>query len=932
MPPEQEAMTIARADWPQLLSLLETALDLPEPARQAWLSQLDGPALLINELRRLLEDRRAIETDDFLQALPSLPDEPTMSSGATGVPRTGHVGPYRLLREIGRGGMSTVWLAERADHQLKRQVALKLPHTGPGQDSLATRLLREREILSGLDHPHIARLFDVGITESGTPYLVMEYVEGERLLDHADQHKLSIPQRIALFRQVLSAVQHAHTKLLLHRDLKPSNILVNRAGEVKLLDFGIAKLISPEGRTAEVTELTRAAGQPLTLMYASPEQLRGEALTTACDVYALGVVLYELLCGQHPVELKSNSAARAEDAVLHQEPRAPSRRAYSNEALAARSTSAKVLRRALSGDLDAIVLRALAKAPDHRFGSVDAFGADIARWAAGEPVEARSPGAWYYLGKFVRRNRIGVGLGAVALCSLVAAGTVALIQGRLATQEAARATAAKAFLLDMFKDADPDLSGGKEATAQSLLQSGRQRATSVLVQTPELQAELLMGIGQAQADIGDRIGADETIAQAVNIYERLKDDRQRLLALLTQADITLALRRHDEAQALLLRAEALAGPHMRDPFVMSRLSQMQGFVAMFRRDWPVAKKAFDRYVAQAKTQPDTSPAQLVAVLAGLANVTSAGFDDFPGAMALILQAFQIVRAHSGLPAYVRIDVMDYRQTIEYDWGRYADIQRSSPQDIRDCDGVLGPGSDRCVRLRTRLQKALLKMGMASQALALNADLSPLLSPLSPGDQAPAIMDLARSLALGGQLATRPDIPLQLGQIGLSGEENPLSANYKLRALNTLAEVHLLADQPTDALTWVAHAHDLTSHAKLGESRDAERTLLFEGIALSMQGHHSRALKSMARFCSAPERPAGMSRVADHLLSLNCAAPLTGLGQPEAAVAVLKRALPVLREGMGPNAPTVERAQRWLDRLSAPGAVPPSKAFPEGLFS
>jgi eukaryotic-like serine/threonine-protein kinase len=927
------AMTIARADWPQLLSLLETALDLPEPARQAWLSQLDGPAPLIEELRRLLEDRRAIETGEFLQVLPSLPDEPAMSSVATGSTRTEHVGPYRLVREIGRGGMSTVWLAERADQQLKRQVALKLPHTGPGQDSLATRLLREREILSGLDHPHIARLFDVGITETGTPYLVMEYVEGERLLDYADQHQLDIRQRIALFRQVLSAVQHAHTKLLLHRDLKPSNILVNRAGEVKLLDFGIAKLVSNDSQAAEVTELTRAAGQPLTLMYASPEQLRGEALTTACDVYALGVVLYELLCGQHPVELKSNSAARAEDAVLHQEPRAPSRRVFSDEALAARSTSEKALRRMLCGDLDAIVLRALAKAPADRFGSVDAFSADIGRWAAGEPVQARAPSAWYYLGKFMGRNRVGVGLGIAAICALLAASAVALVQGRLATQEAARATAAKDFLLAMFKDADPDLSRGKEATAQALLRSGHQRATSVLAQTPELQAELLMGIGQAQADIGDRTGAGETIAQAINTYERLKDDRQLLLALLAHADITLALRRYDEAQTLLSKADALAGPYMRDPIVTSRLSQIQGFVAMFQSDWPVAKTAFERYVVQAKTLADTSPSALIEVLAGLANTTSKGSGDYAGAMTQIDQAFQIGREHPSLPAYVRMDVVDYRQSIEYDWGRYADIRNSSAQDMRECDDALGPGSDRCLRLRTRLQKALLKMGMASQALALNADLSSLLSPLSPGDQALAIMDLARSLALGGQLAARPDIPLQLRQIGLSGEENPLSASYKLRALNTLAEVHLLADQPTNALTWVARAHELASHAKLGQSREAERTQLFEGIALSMQGHHSRALTSMARFCSAPERPAGMSRVADHLLSLNCAAPLAALGQPEAAVAVVKRALPVLREGMGPNAPTVERAQRWLDRLSPPGAVPPSdKPFPEGVFS
>jgi hypothetical protein len=290
-----------------------------------------------------------------------------------------------------------------------------------------------------------------------------------------------------------------------------------------------------------------------------------------------------------------------------------------------------------------------------------------------------------------------------------------------------------------------------------------------------------------------------------------------------------------------------------------------------------------------------------------------------------------VREHPSLPASARMNVVNYRQSIEYDWGRYADIVRSSSRDIHDCESLRRSGND-CLKLKSRLQKALLKMGMTIESLALNADLSPALSPSSPLDQALAIMDLARSLAWSGQLTTRPDIRVRLEQIGLSNSDARLSDTYKMKALNVLAEVHLLAGQPAEALIWVVHARKLADLAKAGDSSDARKTRLFEGVALSMQGQYERALSSMAWFCSAANHPAGMSNVVDHLYSLNCAVPLAALGQSETAVALLERALSVLREGMGPHAPTVERAQHWLDRLNADRAAPPSTFLAEAFFS
>ena len=414
------------------------------------------------------------------------------------------IGPWRLLRELGQGGMSVVWLAARADGHMERQVALKLPHAGPGHELLARRLLRERSILASLEHPHIARLYEVGMTDGGTPYLVMEHVQGDDLLAYADAHRLGITQRIPLFQQVLRAVQYAHGKLVLHRDLKPGNILVTAGGEVKLLDFGIAKLMAGEGLVRDETELTRAADRRLTPSYASPEQLRGQTLGTASDVYSLGVILCELLCGQRPHASANGSAAQLEAAVLNDEPRAPSRRNPDAATLNARATSA------------------------------DALGGDLGRWSAGQPVTARAPGTWYHLSRFVQRHRLSMALGATAVTALVAATTVALMQSRSANQQADRAATARDFLLQLFEEAAPERLGGVELTAMQLLAQGGQKAQARLGGQTRLQAELLTGIGETQYRAGDMTGAEASLAKAADLFRGIGDKAQEAAARLTR--------------------------------------------------------------------------------------------------------------------------------------------------------------------------------------------------------------------------------------------------------------------------------------------------------------------------------------------------------------------------------------------------------------
>src|SRR5882762_5483553 len=321
-------MKIDPESWPTLSRLLDEWLDLPEESRAAWLENL-GPeyAGILPVLRKLALSQESVDDDRLLNTLPRM--NPPADSGAarhTLLPAAfasnALIGPYRLVRELGQGGMGVVWLAERADGEVKRPVALKLPIISLHNRALAERFARERDILAQLTHPHIARLYDAGVTDRGQPYLAIEYVEGEKITGYCEQRGLGLKPRLRLFLQVLRAVQYAHTNLIVHRDLKPANILVTNQGDVRLLDFGIAKLLT--GGEANETELTRIGGRALTPDYASPEQIAGNSITTGSDVYSLGVILYELLTGERPYKLKRDTPLSLEEAVLGGDPVRPS--------------------------------------------------------------------------------------------------------------------------------------------------------------------------------------------------------------------------------------------------------------------------------------------------------------------------------------------------------------------------------------------------------------------------------------------------------------------------------------------------------------------------------------------------------------------------------------------------------------------------------
>lgn len=395
--------------WPQLNRLLDEALSLPAAERGPWLAALPAEhAALKDTLARLLEVRAGIETGDFLGTLPRLEGAVpgTQPPGAAAEPVPGHeVGPWRLVRELGEGGMGSVWLAERADGQLKRPVALKLPRLSWAR-GLAERMARERDILATLEHPHIARLYDAGVDALGRPWLALEVVQGQPIDAYARDKALTVRQRVELLLQVCEAVAYAHSRLVIHRDLKPSNILVTDDGQVRLLDFGIAKLM--QGDHAPATALTEMAGRALTLDYASPEQVRGEPLSTASDVYSLGVVAYEVLAGARPYRLKHGSAGELETAIA----------TLDVPAASARATDAAT-RAQLRGDIDAVLNQALKKSQAERYGTVDAFAADLRGHLAGRAVSARPDSAAYRVRRWIDRHRLESAIAAAVLLALL---------------------------------------------------------------------------------------------------------------------------------------------------------------------------------------------------------------------------------------------------------------------------------------------------------------------------------------------------------------------------------------------------------------------------------------------------------------------------------------------------------------------------------
>ena len=491
--------------WHRISPLLDALLELDPSARQASLASTreEDPALA-DELQALL----ALEHDHGFLDTPLVAPLPGARPG-------NEVGPYRLERMLGEGGMGQVWLASRADGLYQRRVALKLLRPGLADPGLRLRFTREREILARLEHAHIARLLDAGISADNQPYLALDYVDGEPISDWCTRRELEVRPLVRLFLQVCDAVSHAHANLIVHRDLKPSNILVTPLDEARLLDFGIAKLLD----STDVPEQTRTGARAFTLHYAAPEQIRGEPVSTLTDVYSLGVVLYELLAGTKPYAPRRNSDAQWEEAILGSDPMRPSQ-ALLRRAEAEPDAAQALQRRAreVAGDLDNIVLKALSKRYEQRYASVEAMSLDLQRYLEGRPVLARPQRLGYRIGKFVRRHRWPLSTALLAVVVLATALGLVAWQSRQSLQDAARAQAMQNFVVSLFQDAG-DGPEGAPLDMRQLLQAGVERGEAELQGQPVVRASLLGVIARLRLGLGDHEQALELLRRQAALLE-----------------------------------------------------------------------------------------------------------------------------------------------------------------------------------------------------------------------------------------------------------------------------------------------------------------------------------------------------------------------------------------------------------------------------
>ncbi|HEX8790970.1 MAG TPA: serine/threonine-protein kinase [Polyangiaceae bacterium] len=654
----------ARARFQAAMDLVDQCFDLPQAARESLLAGAD-PAVSA-EARRLLEAdaRSGVVLDAPVGAL--MPSALRAIAGASPRHRSREgtlAGPFRLVSLVGTGGMGEVWTAERAGADFRQKVAVKLLHARGDAEALAARFRLERRILARLTHPRIARLLDGGTTEDDTPWLAMEYVEGLSLTEHCASKGLSVDERLQLFAKVCDAVQFAHRNLVVHRDLKPSNVLVGTDGEPKLLDFGIAKLLEHDADDDAPGALTRTGDRPMTPDYAAPEQVRGEPATTATDVWALGIILHELLCGVRPYRGGNKSVGEIERAILEGAPSRPS--THADEAS---------LRRRLRGDLDAIVLKALRAAPEDRYPSVETFASDVRRHLEGLPVTARGETSTYLLRSFVRRHRLAVSASALGLAIVLAGLGGTLWQAHRAREEARRAEQVQEFLLALLQSFDP--SDGRAVTERDILARGEERLETELAGRPDVQAKLWRTFGRTWLNLGD--------------YDHAKPDARRAIAL---ARTAFGPRSEEEGLSLRL------------------LSQIE---ADSRTDIDDAVRSGElacSILRERRGEDDLDTADACLGVGGLYRMLG----DFPRAARMSAQGVAVYRRVKGERSGEALAAMVNDALVLGEWGKLDEAIETTRRVIPVMSDVSGPKSVDTLMTRYNLGYFLVEAGRADEA-------------------------------------------------------------------------------------------------------------------------------------------------------------------------------------------------------------------------
>jgi eukaryotic-like serine/threonine-protein kinase len=841
--------------------MLDVVLDLPPGERASYLDA----AHLDPDLRRRVDDLvAAAAASDGLLDSPAIehaaPLIAEMSGGVNAAAAAGQrVGSYRLVHELGSGGMAVVWLAEREDGQFQQQVAIKFVKQGLLSRDAQRRFLQERQILARLQHPAIAKLLDGGVTTEGTPYFVMERVEGASVTTYCREHDLDVPARLQLFLHICDAVQYAHRNLIVHRDLKPSNILVDRDGHVKLLDFGIAKLTGDahESGGAPVT-VERA----LTPEYAAPEQLRGEPVSTSTDVFALGVVLHEMLTGERP------------------DPRGHTRR--------------------LRGDLDRIVLKAMHEAPERRYASAEALAADVRRHLDGLPVAARGDALSYRAGKFLGRHRIAAGAGALVLLTLVGGLVATTWQARRARLEAHKAEAVKDFLKTILAAADPEQTSGREPSIRQVLDAGAQRIEGELRDQPDVQSEVAGVIGSAYQALGEY----ERVAQLLqaDLDRRRRIDGPRSLAvagLLTHiADARYEQSRFDEAgrmydEALSIERE---GRGARTVQVAELLWDIAG-VARNRGDLAGAESLDREALAICIERRGADSAEAVGVRESLAILYS---QDGRFAEAAAEQS-KVAEWRDRHLSADHPHTLNSRYNLGYAYlnlGRFEDAIRTLEDVATRQRRVLGPKHDRlAVSLRV-LARALDQAGRAEDARGPIAEALEIQETAFGADHSQVAIDRLWQavVEMHSGLLAEAERDARATLAYLDAHTNPLRADapyWRAVAGTVLAETGKLAE--ADAQIARAIADQRAAHHEnvfLGLELDAEGDVARQRLQFERAREKTSAALPLLERTLDPEHPAlAIARVHAGAAQWSAGAPVDGERLIRAGLDVLERRYP-----------------------------------------
>ena len=696
--------------WRRVSPYLDQALTFTEHERTAWLESLHaGDPELGKILSDLLSEHAALVEERFLEGSASHPFEPSFAGQ--------EIGPYRLSREIGEGGMGSVWLGERSDGRFERHVAVKFLHFSVASKGGIERFEREGRILGQLRHPHIAELIDAGLTPDRRPYLILEYVEGKPIDEYCEERKLDLGDRIGLFLDVLAAVAHAHAHLVVHRDIKPSNVLVTANRVVKLLDFGIAKLLADETGDSPATLLTEQNGGPLTPQFASPEQITGAAITTATDVYSLGILLYLLLTEQHPTPSRTNSPAELVRAILETDPPRPSDLV----------SSSHKLHRQLRGDLDTIAGKAMKKNPAERYGSVVELADDLQRYLRKEPIRARPDTLSYRATKFLRRNKFVVSAVVAVLFALTGGMAAALWQANIAKKEARTAAAVEQFTEDIFRlnnRANPDPEKAQRTTARQLLDMGARKASASLNDAPEAKLQMLDLLGSLYQNLELSDQAVALRKDRVSIAKKLYGARSpRVVPSLVELGRSMhSSRSVNERESVLMEAKSILDQNgdftSKDRGnVLSALTE-----AYTSSDVQKAAQLAQESVAILRRWPGSPELALALRTAGFAYISAGRFAEAEAAME---EAIRLSIQISGNP---NPDLAQYYATAaqaQMSLLQYDAAERSYREAYRDAKAIGGDDGVDTFMIQGRLGMLLVLTSRPVQALpyleqALNA--------------------------------------------------------------------------------------------------------------------------------------------------------------------------------------------------------------------